>query len=230
MNEKFLKLKKEISSIPDKDNLVSVLIYGSILDNKNNRNTINDLDIIIVVKKVDSTLNNLFKLLLNKYKNIDFNVYSYEEILNDLSFYTREFKLEYLAKGLCIYGKNIFHDEFLKVNNYEYKQSILIRSIEHLQMVRQKYFSSSLNYNQKFDYLKKYFIRISKNILLFCGVDNYSSVNKLDKNEIFKKLITIGMFDVLPDIDNIKKLDEYFNLFNIISKVLIRCKKDFDLQ
>lgn len=227
MTEEFLRLQKEILILPCKDNLVSILIYGAMLTD---RNTAHDLDIIIVVKKVDSTLNSLFELLSGRYKNLDFNVYSFEEILNDLSFFTREFKLEYLTKGVCIYGENIFVDEFKKVNNYKYKQSILIRSIEHLQMVRQKYFSVVISYDQKFNFLKKYFLRISRNILLFSGTDNHSSVNNISQNEIIQKLVNVGMFDTLPNVDNVKTIDEYFNLFDIISKVLIKCKQKFDSE
>ena len=226
MKEEFLRLQQEIKYLACAENILCVLVYGTIV---NDSSTANDLDIIIVVKNVDSTLNELFKVLSKKYKNLDFNVYSQEEILNDLSFFTREFKLEYLAKGLCVYGENLFKKEFLKVTLYEYKQSILIRSIEYLQIVRQKYFSTALNSKEKLYFLEKYFLRISKSILLFKKVDNHSSVNSLNKDEIFKKLITIGVFDLLPDINNVKSIDEYFNLFYILSEALIKCKKEFSI-
>ena len=225
MTEEFLQLQKEISSLLYKDNLVSVLVYGSILESKD---TTNDLDIIIVVKKVDSSLSDLFSLLSYKFKNLDFNIYSYEVIFGGLSFYSREFKLEYLAKGLYIYGENILKNELQKVNNYQYKRSILIRSIEHLQIVRQKYFSSSLSDNQKFELLRKYFMRISKNILLFNGVGDHTFMNDLEQNAIFNKLIEIKMFDIFPKIDNNTKLDNLFAQFYILSEALIKCKKGFE--
>ena len=108
MDESILKLQKDILSLHCRDGLVSILIYGSIISDES---AAKDIDIIIVVKKVDFTINSLFELLASRYSDLDFNVYSYKEILSGLSFYTREFKLEYIAKGLCIYGENIFQDE-----------------------------------------------------------------------------------------------------------------------
>lgn len=227
MKEEFLELKKDIVSLLHKDNIVSILIYGTAL---NSDTAANDLDIVIVVKNVDVNLKELFALLAKRYASLDFNVYSQSEILGDLSYYTREFKLEYLSKGLCIYGENILKAEFSKVTLFRYKQSILIRSIEHLQSVRQKYYSTSTPEDKKLLYLKKYFLRISKNILLFNQVFNHSEVNSIDKTEIFKKLVEIEMFEFSPDIDSITKLDDYFSLFHLIDEALIRCKRRFDIN
>jgi len=227
MTEKLLQLQKDISSLPCRENLVSVLAYGTTVSN---RDIADDLDIVIVARKVDSFLGVLFELLSSGFKNLDFNVYSEEEFSNSLSYYTREFKLEYLAKGFCIYGINIFEQEYKKVNKYSYRQSILIRSIEHLQMVRQKYFSVFLEPDQKLYYLKKYFFRISKNILLFKGICDHSSVNNMTDGEIMGNLFDLGVFSVLPNLEEVKTLEGYFNLFDIISVVLIKCKKEFDSQ
>lgn len=228
MRNYLLDLRKEIFSLPNADNLVYFLVYGSVLENQKN---INDFDGIVVVKKVDSTLNELFKLLASKYSKLDVNIYAYNEILNNLSFYTREFKLEYLANGLCLLGKNIFHNEYLKVNEYEYKQSMLIRSIERLQMVRQKYFLTSVTSREKMAYIEKYLLRISRSILILQGLENDLSASKLQQDEINQKLIEIGMLDSSLSFDKAKTLDERFEFFDsIISKALIKCKKDFDLQ
>lgn len=224
MREEFLRLKKEIQSFSFKENIVCLLLYGSIIFNDKNSE---DLDGIVVVKKVDSTLNDLFILLRGRYKKLDFNIYSYEEVVGNLSFYTREFKLEYLAEGLCLYGENIFKDEFKKIDRYRYRHSILIRSIEHLQMVRQNYFNSSSD-DLKIKYLKKYFLRISKNILLFKGIENHTSVNNLNQDEIMEKLVRLGMFNNIPGKSATESLDEIFNLFSLISEALLKCKKEFE--
>lgn len=225
MNEDLLKLQKEILRLPNRDNLVCILIFGSVITNKS---AAHDLDIIIVCKNVNNSLISLFELLENQYRNIDFNLYSFEEIKGNISFYTREYKLEYLVKGTCVFGKNIFIDEYLKINNLQYKQSILIRSIEYLQMVRKSYFSKSTNLDHKFYFLKKYLLRILKNILLFKGVDNHNSVNKLDQNELFHKLFKLGGIKIMPKLDRINTLHDYFNLFCIVSDALIKCKIEFD--
>ncbi len=227
MTEKLLRLQQDISSLPCRENLVSVLVYGTTVSSND---IANDLDVVIVAKKVDSSLKTLFELLSSESKNLDFNLYSKEEFFNDLSYYTREFKLEYLAKGFCVYGINIFEQEYRKVNKYSYRQSILIRSIEYLQMVRQRYFSAFFDPDQKLRYFKKYFLRISKSILLFKGVCDHSSVNNMADSEIMGNLFDLGIFSVLPNLEEARTLEEYFNLFDIISDALIKCKKEFDFQ
>ena len=227
MTEKLLQLHDDISSLSCRENLVSVLIYGTTV---NSSDIANDLDVVIVARKINSSLRTLFELLYSKFKNLDFNVYSEEEFFNNLSYYTRGFKLEYLAKGFCIYGINIFEQEYKKVDKYSYRQSILIRSIEHLQIVRQKYFSASFDPDQKFRCFKKYFLRISKNILLFKGVCDHSSVNNMTDSEIMENLFDLGAFSVLPNLKEVRTLEEYLSLFDIISDALIKCKKEFDSQ
>lgn len=226
MRKDILDLKKEISLLPSADNLVCFLIYGSILNSGEN---VNDFDGIVVVKKVDSTLGELFKLLASKYERLDVNVYAYNEIVSNLSFYTREFKLEYLTDGLCIFGENVLADEYSKINEYEYKQSMLIRSIERLQIVRQKYFLTPLPPQEKEAYVKKYLLRISRSILILQGLESGSSANKLQQNEINQKLARMGVLDSPLDFQKMKTLDERFDFFNsVISKALIKCKNDFD--
>ncbi len=227
MIQELLDLRKKILLLPIKNNLVCFLIYGSILTNSGDAN---DFDAIVIVKKIDSTLNSLFKILSTRYDKLDVNIYTQEEVLNNLSFYTREFKLEYLAEGLCLYGKNILRDEYSKVSEYKYKRSMLIRSIERLQIVRQKYFLTSIGSQNKLDYLKKYFLRISKSILILHGAENNSSVNGLNQNKINKKLFAVGVSDILLNTDKIKAADEYLKLFNILSKALIKCKKELNLK
>ncbi len=223
-----LDLKRKILLLPHADNLVCFLIFGSILNSEKN---VNDFDAVVIVKKVDSTLNELFKLLKRKYKKLDVNIYAQEEVLNNLSFYTREFKLEYLAHGLCLLGKNILASEYSRVSEYEYKQSMLIRSIERLQMVRQKYLSASLTPQEKIVYVKKYLLRISRSVLILQGLENDLSVNKLQQDEINQRLAETGVLDSSLNSKKAKTPDEYFDFFDsVISKALIKCKKDFDLK
>ena len=228
MEKYFLQLQKELLLFPNRDNLVCFLIFGSTLTDYKNAK---DFDGIVVVKKVDSTLKYLFNILRNRYSKLDINIYTQGEILSNLSFYTREFKLEYLARGLCIYGENIFQKEYKKVSDYEYRQSMLVRSIERLQIVRQKYFSGLASRREKLNYIKKYFLRISKSVLILQDIENDPSAEKLEQDEINKKLIKIGVLDPSFNTGNIKTLDEQFDFFDIvISKALIKCKRDFDLK
>lgn len=227
MSEEFLKLKNDIESLLLQDNLVSFLLYGSVLTSRNNAY---DLDGIIIVKKVDDSLKSLFKLLENKYKKLDFNIYTEDEILSNLSFYTREFKLEYLAKSLCLYGNNILEQEFLKVDNFKYRQSILIRSIEHMQLVRQKYFLSLDPDSVKLVYLKKYLIRICKNILLFKGAYNHTEVNLLEEDEIEKVLAEHEILLSSISLKDLNSAEEYFISIQSLSSVLVKCKEELNYE
>lgn len=225
MNEELLRLQRDLSSLRCKNELVSVVIYGSTIYASS---VANDLDIIIVVKKINSDLCELFDSLFKKYKNIDFNLYTYQEITNGLSYFTREFKLEYQAEGICLFGENILKNEFNKISEYSYKRSILIRSLEHLQMVRKVYFSQSFDDTYKMKYLEKYFQRISKNILLFNSVGNHASINKLKTKEVVQKLIDekIIINDLL--INDMPNMHEYLELFEVIGEYFIKCKNEFE--
>lgn len=223
MKRDFVVFKKEIKNLNSKDNILSVVIYGSAISNKKK---VGDLDGIIIVKKVDSSLSDLFNLLNTKYDKLDFNIYSEEELINKISFYTREFKLEYLAKGTCIFGQNLLKKEFSKINQYEYRNSLLIRTIEHLQLVRQKFLTSNLDDNQKRAYLEKYFWRISRNLLLFKGGYNHASVNKLTQKEVLKKLYMLKLYDFVPNINSKLALNELFDCFALINQAIIECRKE----
>ncbi len=223
MKKDFLILKREIKNLKNKDNILSVIIYGSTISNKKK---INDFDGIIIVKEINSSLLDLFNLFNAKYKKLDLNIYSQEELINNISFYTREFKLEYLAKGTCIFGENLLKKEFIKITKPEYRRSLLIRTIEHVQMVRQKFLTSNLDDNQKRAYLEKYFWRISKNLLLFKGEYNHTSVNKLTQKEVLKKLYTLKLYDRIPKINSQLTLNELFDSFVLINKAIIECRKE----
>jgi hypothetical protein len=223
MKKDFSILKKEIKNLKNIDNILSVVIYGSALSNKKK---VNDLDGIVVVKDVNFSVLDLFNLFTSRYEKLDFNIYTKEELLNKVSFYTREFKLEYLAKGNCIYGENLLKKEYLKVSKFEYRHSLLIRTIEHLQMVRQKFLTSRIDDTQKRVFLEKYFWRISRNLLLFKGGYNHASVNKLTQKEVLKKLNDLNLYDIIPKINSSISLNEFFNYFKLINEAIIRCKKE----
>ena len=161
-------------------------------------------------------------------KNIDFNLYTYQEIINGLSYYTREFKLEYQSEGICLYGVNILKDEFSKITEYKYRKSILIRSLEHLQMVRKVYFTQSFDDTYKTRYCEKYFQRISKNILLFNNIGNHASVNKLKITEVTQKLIEDKIIVNSLLIKDKPTMEEYLVLFGIIGEYFIKCKNEFE--
>lgn len=223
MRNKIRFLQNQIQNLDIANDLICVLLYGSAVSDSKNYN---DLDGIIVVKKVTPELSSLFRLLEEHFAKLDFNIYTEYEVKNRISYLTREFKLEYLAKGICIFGKNIFATLYQSVTQKEYRLSIFIRSVEHLQMVRQKYFFGLKTEEEKFKYLYKYFFRISKNILLFYGKFTHITVNKLTNAEVLKELYDTYLFDRILDIEKVKKSDQLLSLFALIEEVIYKMKTE----
>lgn len=227
MKNKIEILKNKIKSLSISENLVCVLLYGSVTLNSENPD---DLDGVVVVKQVVPQIKELFDLIKSYFNKLDFNIYSEYEVRNKISYFTREFKLEYVAKGICLFGENIFKEMYYNTTNKEYKLSILIRSIEHLQMVRQKYFFALKNEEDKFNYLNKYFLRISKNILLFYNTFNHTTVNNITHKELFKKLYDINIFDKIINIQNIKTSDELLILFSLIEQAIYKLRNEIQYE
>ena len=223
MESKIELLKNEIKKLDIYGNLVCILLYGSVASNSQNPD---DLDGVVVVKKVNSDIKELFNLLRSYFNKLDFNIYSEYEVKNKISYFTREFKLEYLANGTCLFGENIFKELYSCVTNQEYRLSILTRSIEHLQMARQRYFFVLKNEEDRFKYLYKYFLRISKNILLFYGVCSHTTVNNLTNNELFLKLYDCNIFDKIVDMEKVKSSDELFGLFYQIEQAIYKIRTE----
>lgn len=226
----FTELKGKISKINEgRNNIICLLAYGSMLTDSKNAS---DLDIIIVVNSFNPSLDNLFKLLSEEFEKLDFHVYLQKEIEQNLSFFTREYVLEYLAKGLCLCGENIFKDKFSEVTEIQYKRSIFIRSVEHVQMVRKVFFSGKHNDEYKLKYLKKYILRLSINILLFNKIMSHTECSKMSlpdvlgimekENYISRKYLNS---DRIPD-----SLEDSYNLFCVISENLLNCRKYFDQE
>lgn len=227
MKNKIEILKNKIKSLSISENLVCVLLYGSVTLNSENPD---DLDGVVVVKQVVPQIKELFDLLKSYFDKLDFNIYSEYEVRNKISYFTREFKLEYVAKGICLFGENIFKEMYYNTTNKEYKLSILIRSIEHLQMVRQKYFFALKNEEDKFNYLNKYFLRTSKNILLFYNIFNHTTVNNITQKELFKKLYDINIFDKIINMQNIKTSDELLIRFYLIEQAIYKLRNEIKYE
>ncbi|TSC52671.1 MAG: hypothetical protein LiPW41_41 [Parcubacteria group bacterium LiPW_41] len=220
------KLKKEVSGLSCAKNIKCFLLYGSIL----NKESVNDFDAVVIVEKIDKNIRELFRLLATKHKKLDINLYTQDEVENNLSYFTREFKLEYLADGLCIIGINIFKEKFSEVTRFEYEQSMLIRSIERLQIVRQNFFLNTLSSQDKRAYIEKYFLRISRNILILQGIGDNAFVNNLKKEDVERNMRVLGTPSLPPNIFSREMdIDVFYEIFDsTISWGLMKCKRDFD--
>jgi hypothetical protein len=103
----------------------------------------------------------------------------------------------------------------------------MIRSIEYIQNVRLKYLTSFLDDSQKIKYMKKYFIRICKGLLLFYDYDTHTSVNKLSDLEVINKVVSLGILESKPKSFDKINVDDLFNCFKLLDKAVIKSRVDF---
>lgn len=224
------KIKNEISLFKCAENICCILLYGSALK-KTSLEDIKDTDIIIVLDDIKSDITELFDYIFKNFHDTDFHLYAIAEIEGDLSYFTREYVLEYLSKGVCLYGENIFQNKFKEVTKQQYTESILIRSIEHTQMVRKIYFSEKYNLEYKTYYVKKYIVRLAKNILLYKGIMDYDRLDELTNEEVIRVLINNNLLDKrydLPWDDHLKQVSIglYYDLFCEIGTNLLNCRTE----
>jgi hypothetical protein len=118
------------------------------------------------------------------------------------------------------------------VTRKQYRRSILIRSIEHVQLVRKVFFTKKYSLEYKQFFLRKYIIRLSKNILLFKNVMSYDDLSVLTNTQILSIMKSHGLildeFD-LSRMKTKKDLVQDFKLFCDIGSNLIRCKKELGM-
>lgn len=182
------KISADISELPCAENITCVYLYGSIYKKIHKIDTF-DTDMTIVIKDEKIDISPLFLYLQKYFENIDFHLYTNKEINNDLSFYTREFVLEYVTKGLCVYGNSdILTNQYKKVTREQYVRSIFIRSVEYLQTVRAVYYSNKYAIDYKLRYIKKYATRLARCIILMNGYTTWDELERMTPNQIIKML------------------------------------------
>lgn len=226
------KISADISQLPCASNITCVFFYGSIYK-KILKADIHDTDMTIVIKDDKVDITPLLVLLQKYFENLDFHIYTDSEIKNGLSFFTREFVLEYITKGLCVYGKNVLHDQYKKVTKNQYVESIFIRSVEYLQMVRKVYYSNSYNFDYKLNYLKKYVIRLARCIILMKGYALWDELERMPPNQIlsllFEKKHLRKEFKVEVRGSE-RSLEYYYRLFCDIGKNLHEIRRSLKLK
>lgn len=221
------ELSSRLALLSCKDNIDCFLLYGSIFRKEDGVN-LNDTDIIIVLRDIKRDTRDLFDFIFSEFPNPDFHTYTSEEIEKGVSFFSREYVLEYLSKGICLLGSNIFLNKFISVSDHQYRRSILIRSIEHVQMVRKIYYSPKHSAVYKLFFVKKYIIRLSRNILLFRKLIRYDQLDLLSDAEVIELIKKYGiLLTKYSFLENSKEdLEYYFQIFCAIGANLIACRND----
>ncbi len=170
----------------------------------------------------------LFQYLGKIFKNLDYFIFTEEELNKQVAFYTREYVLEYLSKGIPLYGVNPFVDIYKKVSLVEYKRSIFIRTVAHIQLVRKVYTSSRNSFDYKLSYIKKYILRIGKNVLLFSELSDYDTLDNVSPEQLLKELHKHGFLDnyQINDFNALRPLDFFYNVFCDLSEKVLLLKSD----
>jgi hypothetical protein len=149
-------------------------------------------------------------------------------VTKNVAFYSREYVLEYLSKGICLYGSNPFVDLYKNVTHEQYKNSIFIRTVYHVQTVRKVYLSQINTFEYKLNYLKKYIQRIGKNILMFMGLAEYDSLEKVSAEFLLSELIKHKLIKSAETegFNDLKPLEYYYNIFTDLSNNLPELRKN----
>lgn len=196
-------------------------LYGSFLY----KDFAGDLDIILIIKNYDYSVVKLVGVLEDRYKDLDLDIYTTDEIKSGLEYYRKEFRLEYLAKSKCVIGDpDLFINMHRNVGKEEYKSSIIVRSVDHVQKVRLKYTSSTTLSRDKIKYIKKYYFRILKNLLLYCECGDYDYVNDLlEENIITIAKLKFVNFNI-RDIQLSNEIEEVVFIFEEMVKTITTLK------
>ena len=217
------KIRSDILELPCADNITCLYLYGSIYK-KIHKVDIYDTDMTIVVKDEKVDVSPLFLYLQKYFENIDFRLYTNKEIADNLSFYTREFVLEYVTKGLCVFGNDdILIDQYSNVTREQYIESIFIRSVEYLQIVRMVYYSNKYTHDYKLRHIKKYATRVARCIILMKGYAAWDELERMTPNQIIKMLSDRKYLsrEFRKDVMDLElPLEFYFKLFCEISRNL----------
>ncbi|MEI7512319.1 MAG: hypothetical protein WCK01_02560 [Candidatus Uhrbacteria bacterium] len=226
--KEIVRLKKGLSQLPCIDNVECFLLYGSIFKKK--RSDIKDTDIIIVLKDIRRNVDGLFCYIFKNFPNPDFHVYDVKEIERGTAFLTREYVMEYLSDALCLYGTNPFIKTYNDVSRLQYRRSVLIRSIEHVQMTRKVFYSKRHHVEYKLTYLRKYIVRLAKNLILFKGISSHAELDGLAYGYIMNILQKNGMLEKQRRILGVGEaaLQANYDLFCSLSSNLIQCKEELD--
>jgi ADP-ribose pyrophosphatase YjhB (NUDIX family) len=221
------QIQATLDTLEGKENIVSIILYGSMFK-KIFEVDIHDTDLIVVVKDTSKDLSGLFVFLRSIFNNLDFHIYTESEVRNGVAFYSREYVLEYLAQGISLYGKNIFPDLYKKVTRKQYQNSIYIRSVAHVQMVRKVFLSDKHTFDYKMKYLKKYIERLGKNILLMLGVYDYDALDRISTDLLLKELESRELIKnvSIEGFNQLKPLEFYYYIFCSLADNLVKLKND----
>lgn len=206
-------------------NLHSFIIFGSSI---HKRTIANDTDICIVLERAndDTTTKRIAEFIFNNFEKPDYAIFLKEEIESNLPFSSLGnglFSLEYLSRGYCIHGENIFKKKIIGMDRSKYKESILIKSFEYILRLRLVYFSLKHDDQYKFIFFQKYLTRLVRMILLYEDHVTYDHVETFSRIELLELAKNLSIIKENYDFSNIT-LDDYYDIFKGVCKYIVSIK------
>ncbi|MCX6716488.1 MAG: hypothetical protein NTV72_01025 [Candidatus Taylorbacteria bacterium] len=197
------------------------IIFGSSI---RTTGTPKDSDIAIVLNDLDVDVNEISSFIFDNFINPDFTIYLKDEIESKLPFVdvgNGFFALNYLARGICIYGKNIFKEKLEKIDVVKYKESLLTKAFEYILRLRIVYFSQKYDESYKFDYFQKYVTRLIRMILLYREYLNYDNIDNFTRVELLEYAKLKSIFIENYNFGSIS-LNDYLKMFKEADKYIIK--------
>lgn len=186
-----------------------------------------DTDICLVLKNPHSNQEAISKFIFNTFINPDITIYLKEEVESSLPFTdigNGVFALEYLSRGICIFGDNIFKNKMTGIDLSKYYESLLVKAFEYVLRLRTVFFSEKYDSSYRFTYFEKYVTRLTRMVLLYKNYVNYDSVESLTRVELLSLAKNKGILKGEYDF-NLITFNDYFRMFEEVNKYLIGIKE-----
>lgn len=225
------KIKEGIMQIY-KDDLVSILLYGSVLTNKK---AVNDIDLVVVTKNKEreADIKKIRELVSSFDMDIDLQIICASTI-NSYNFSHDThgiFIVDFLKRVEIIYGVNPFSDISV---SYELKINSVINKLQYYYFRAKKfYINPKLSESQNLDFHKKKIMMMVRDFnIIYMGVSDFKNT---DMRKINKKIHeSIGSLEKInfgldPSFGNIFKIyrDVFYEIYNTLNTKQNYEKEDF---
>lgn len=215
-------VREKLGKQPFTDKLVCVVLFGS---STRRIDPPKDTDICIVLKDADIDRDSLSRFIFDNFKNPDYTIYTEEEVNSSLPFVdvgNGVFALEYLARGHCIFGRNIFSEKLRAMDPEAYKESLLRKAFEYILRLRIVLFSEAHDSDYKFNYFQKYVTRLARMVLLYQGYASYDNIDSFTRMELLKFAEQKKILS-LPGADD-PTLENYIRIFEDIDRYVVNIR------
>ena len=214
----------------EKENQICILSYGSQHLKEDFNYNSSDYDIHVLIKHLNSKSLNFYRDIFKHYTKVDVSLLAVEDvILADKCIFQNGtqgvYFLYVLAQAKVLAGKNFYIDILDRVDSDQVKESLQFKIKEYLWKLRRLYIAES-----KILDLKKYLIRLQKDILMYKYIERIQDINRYPARSIVNEFIDeyysdlsvseIKLLKTLPVLEEIRepKVEEIINILWRIAK------------